>query len=401
MTTSPFRVSVVTLATLALVLALGGSVGCSRDLEVGVVLPLSGDDALYGRSVKLGLELALAELESAGAQPVSFRVVDSRSDANRAAVLTRQLCEGARAIVGGVTAAESAAMLPEVAECDVLMLSVGAGNETMNELAGDALFYRLVPDAEVEAVSIARFVDESLELETLAVVAEGSAYGEGLAAALVEAFPGTVTVLRFSREDRDLSDIVTELQRISPPAVFVAAEGYGLVRAVHAVRAAGFGGWQRPILSGSALASATLLAEMGEASNGIVFAQGRFDPGAVDGVNEPLRSFVESYRARYGELPDHYAARGYDAVRVLAEAVESGGGASPMELERGLRGLSDFDGVTGPIQFREGGGVQRFTRVYAIREGSPVDYREHLEARKERLRERLRRLRAEAAQEQT
>lgn len=392
MTTRRHSVTVLGLVGLISMLSLGGLTGCSRELKVGAVLPLSGDDAPYGQALERGMRLAIEELESRETPPgLTLEIADSHSEADRAAQLTRGFCGESPAIVGGVTGAELAAMVPEVAKCGALMLSVGTSGEWNDGGAEDVRLYRLVPDTEVEAASIARFVRESLDLETMAIVAEASPFGEGFVDELDERFPGTVVVLRFSTEERDLSGIVAQLREGRLPAVFVAAEGHGLVRAIQAVRAAGFGGWQRPILSSSTLASAALLEEMGESSNGVVFTQTRFDPLEE---TEPLQSFVDRYRARYGELPDHYAARGYDVIGVLATALEEGGGPSAAELEKGMRGLTDFAGATGPVQFRESGEVQRFPRVYAILEGTAVDYREQLQARRERLLEKLRRFRA-------
>jgi hypothetical protein len=55
-----------------------------------------------------------------------------------------------------------------------------------------------------------------------------------------------------------------------------------------------------------------------------------------------------------------------------------------------MRGITSFPGVTGTIQFDEQGDVQKFPRVYVIKDGEFVDYDGVLEDRRQGLEQRRR-----------
>ena len=55
-----------------------------QPVEIGVVLPLSGEHQALGESSRNGLELALAEIKAAGDERFSLRYSDSASDAQQA-----------------------------------------------------------------------------------------------------------------------------------------------------------------------------------------------------------------------------------------------------------------------------------------------------------------------------
>ena len=57
---------------------------------------------------------------------------------------------------------------------------------------------------------------------------------------------------------------------------------------------------------------------------------------------------MEAYRKRYGTTPDIYAAQGYDAAYLLAEAIRRADDVTNSRLVRDkLASISDFEGVLG------------------------------------------------------
>lgn len=68
--------------------------------------------------------------------------------------------------------------------------------------------------------------------------------------------------------------------------------------------------------------------------------------------------FVERFRARFGKDPDEAAAQGYDALRLLAEAIRLTGSAEPLELAFALRRMHGWKGAAGLFRFDRVGEVQ-------------------------------------------
>ena len=93
-----------------------------------------------------------------------------------------------------------------------------------------------------------------------------------------------------------------------------------------------------------------------------------------------MRSFVDAYRAKYGEDPDIYAAHGYDALKLLVLAIEAADGAHPNQLRVGFASIKGHEGAAGRTAFDENGDVVRYPRMFIIRDGQPMPFETFVEA---------------------
>ncbi len=75
----------------------------------------------------------------------------------------------------------------------------------------------------------------------------------------------------------------------------------------------------------------------------------------VDSPSPENRAFVAKYRRRFGRAPGVYAAQGYDALRILAKAVETTGSTNSLDLSYAIRFMDRWEGVNGPYQFDSNG----------------------------------------------
>jgi branched-chain amino acid transport system substrate-binding protein len=105
-------------------------------------------------------------------------------------------------------------------------------------------------------------------------------------------------------------------------------------------------GITQPVLGGDALGVPELLAA-GPAAEGTVIVAA-FHP---DAPQPESRRFSAAFRARYGRPPDAAAALGYDAVRLLADAIARAGSTAPDRIAAALHATRGWDGVTGPFTF--------------------------------------------------
>lgn len=74
---------------------------------------------------------------------------------------------------------------------------------------------------------------------------------------------------------------------------------------------------------------------------------------STDQPSAETEAFLEKYRAEYNEEPDMFSAQYYDAVRILADAMETSGSADPTVYKEELAKLKDYPGVSGMTSFRE------------------------------------------------
>jgi branched-chain amino acid transport system substrate-binding protein len=353
------------------------SCGGEKAVQFGAVLPLSGNAQVYGLAIQKGIDLAMKQVPTMEGLPVTNVTMvteDSASDPEQAAQKLRDvLAGGAIAVVGGVTSAEALAMVPVADEADRVLLSPSASSQELSGVSRN--FYRIFPSAEAEAVALSNHTVNTLQVKNLAVLADATAFGQGLAKNFQENYERAggkvVEVLTFEPDTTDLAPLAQQVLALERQAagasreqagfaVFVAAAGDDLANALRTLRREGY---QARILASSALASSDVLKAAGEAAEFVYFAQTPFDAAATE---EPMASFAAAYQAEYGEPPTFYAAHGYDAVMVFLQALREANSHLAIDFRNGMRAIANFPGVTGSIQFRENGDVQRFMRVHLV-----------------------------------
>lgn len=385
---------------LCLPLLLGGlaagllglaACGGDRPVLVGAVLPLSGEFALYGEPIRKGIEIAFEEIQAQEEYPypLELRFEDSQGDPERAADLLNQLFDaGAPAVIGGVTTEEALAMVEVADRRDRVLLSPSASSPLLSGISSN--FYRVFPSDFLEGTKMGHFAAETLGVDRVVIVAAESQYAKGIQQVFrdeVQRVGGEVLeVIEYPRNTADLGGVIERVMTLSPDGVYLADYADGLVTLIQGLEERGFDG---QILTTSSIAAPEVLERIGDTLEGVKFTQSNYD---VTSEEPHIQQFVEAYEARYDKTPDLYAAHGYDAMRVYARALAEGGGRRPSEFWQGMKGLTNFPGVTGTIQFDEQGDVQKFPRVYIIRDGEFVDFDRVLEERRRGLEERRREL---------
>ncbi len=108
-----------------------------------------------------------------------------------------------------------------------------------------------------------------------------------------------------------------------------------------------------PIFAGNGLDSPDLWAFAGKAAEGTVVAT-VFDP---KNPSKLTRDFSRKFESKFGFIPDTWAAQGYDALSVLAFAIEKSGSAKPILISTTLRFLEKWKGITGSYSFTPQGDI--------------------------------------------
>lgn len=301
-----------------------------------------------GGSFWRGAVLALEELnEGGGYRGRPFRLRPGWSESPWAAgvvEVTRMVYEdGVWAILGGIDGA-SAHLAEQVAlKARVTLLSSGSTDKTAN-MASVPWFFSLLPsDAVQMPVLVAALADAAAgDPFAVAAAAEHDAH-----AALVELrralSPRRLTptsLVEFDPKEPDLGPLAGRLLQGQPRAVVVLAPPEAAARLVTALRRAGFGG---PLLGGAPLG----LASFGTTAR-----------GAGEGVVVPLLwepspewdSFAEMYENRWEGPPDYAAARSYDAVRLVADAVQRAG-LNRARIGDAIRQGAPWRGVAGIVRW--------------------------------------------------
>jgi branched-chain amino acid transport system substrate-binding protein len=334
------RSMLVALPALALVVAALNT-GCSsggakKELVLGEYGSLTGGEATFGQSTKMGVELALADLtQSKGAKigglPVRIVSEDDQGKAEEAANAVQKLLNQDQviAVIGEVASSRSIAAAPICQAAGVPMVSPSSTNPKVTEI-GDFIFRMCFIDP-FQGTVMAKFASTNLGLKRVAILKDiKSDYSVGLAQFFSESFRAAggqiVAEQAYQSGDQDFSSQLTAIKAKNPEAIYL--PGYytevGLI-----ARKAKELGLAAPLLGGDGWESEQLLSIGGEALNGSYYS----NHFAVDNPEPRLQSFLQKFKAKFGKEPDAIAGLAYDAADVLFTCMEKMASEDPKTFQ--------------------------------------------------------------------
>jgi branched-chain amino acid transport system substrate-binding protein len=192
--------------------------GLDNDISIGALLSLTGDWSTLGIASRALLEIAVAEINNflaliSAPGRVRLLVEDTKLDPNAAVNSVRVLAgQGVKLIIGPQSSAEARAILPVLAENDMIAISQGSTAGSLS-LPGDNLF-RFVPDDAVEAVAIVAMA-LARGMKTIVPAWRNDPGNAGLAIAarrLFTAAGGTVTAgVQYGTENVNFGDVARQI----------------------------------------------------------------------------------------------------------------------------------------------------------------------------------------------
>ena len=109
-------------------------------------------------------------------------------------------------------------------------------------------------------------------------------------------------------------------------------------------------GITQPILAGDGFASPTLIELAGAENVNDVYFTNHFSSESEEPV---VVEFMAAYEEKFGSEPDAFAALGYDAAKLLIDAVERAGSTDPEAVKDAIAATTEFAGVTGTFAIDE------------------------------------------------
>jgi len=171
----------------------------------------------------------------------------------------------------------------------------------------------------------------------------------------------------FKNEDEnkksDFRPLLNDMQELNPDAIFLAASVSTATEFIKQTRSMGV---YAPFIGGDSLENHDLWKKC-ELDAAGTYVASVFDPDYDKVFVERFKKFVKndldkSFNPEYdyekhNYEPDAKAAQGYDAVKLLAWAIENAESTVPLEIATTLRYMNKWDGVVGPYQMTSTGDI--------------------------------------------
>ena len=219
---------------------------------------------------------------------------------------------------------------------------------------GLPLVFRNLPSDEIFAETLVRFCNSNGWNKVMIYYMAG-AYGDGFANEF-ELRCDRYNIFVLNRERYERGELVSThyavaknwLENYVFDAVFIAGDMPELADVISSFRAAGI---KTPILSGLTLDS-PIFFDYAENNHEVdAYVPSNFD----DESDYPAyKKFAEAYTARYGYAPDWRAMQGYDALKVLAKAIDKAGSVRGEDIAAALHSTT-WEEAAGPYNFDETG----------------------------------------------
>jgi branched-chain amino acid transport system substrate-binding protein len=367
------------LVSACLLLLTMPLVGCqpgsnSDEIVIGHYASMTGSEATFGQSTDNGILLAVEEINVAGGiggKKIRLITYDDKGDAREAGGAVTRLVtrDQVVAVLGEVASGLSLAGAPICQENGIPMITPSSTNPKVT-LVGDKIFRVCFIDPFQGAVC-AKFAREHEGLKATKAATltdQSSPYSVGLQEEFEKAFVaggGTVvTKQSYQSGDQDFSAQLTAIRAAQPDVIFV--PGYYTDVGNIALQARKLG-ITAPLLGGDGWDSSKLGEIAGSAIDGSFYSNhySQEDP------SERVQDFIRKYKEKHKETPDGLAALGYDAARILFEAMKRAPSLAGADLAAELAKTKDFDGVTGKISIDANRNAVKPAVILEMKDGKP------------------------------
>lgn len=367
------------LMTGALAAGFVLNAAAAETIKVGGIGPITGPAAIYGSNVMHGEKIAVDEVNALGGDiQFEFKFEDDKHDAETSVNAYNSLKDWGMQILGGtVTTTPCLAVGAEGASDNMFMLTPSASSQDVID-TGENIFQVCFTDPNQGTASADYIQDEKLGSKIGVIYNSSDAYSSGITNNfLTEAQAiGLEVVANESFTDDNSTDLTTQVQSCKDAGADLIFLPIYYTPASQILKAADDMDYDVKYFGCDGL-------------DGLLTVEG-FDTSLAEGVmlltpfvasstDEATVNFVKAYgEEANGDIPNQFAADGYDVIKILYKAcVEAGVTAdmSASEICDALKavftsGEFSYDGLTGEqMTWDESGAVSKSPRGMIIQNG--------------------------------
>lgn len=358
---------------VSLVAVLGCSVKKDKELNIGVIVPLTGGAADFGMWAQNGINIAVEELHEKPGPKIKVYFEDSRMNTTEGISAFNKLASVnhvSAVITSGSGVVLGIAPVAEVAK--IPQLNHAAVSPTIRD-AGDYTF-TLVNDANIETDEMSKLIINQLGLKRMAVLYADTSYGAGTKDAVVKSFKKLggeiITTESFEENSTDFRVQLLKLKSEKPQATYFIANIKDSGRLLKQAQELGV---QTQWVSYNAFESPEVINIAGQAADGVIYTSSNlFDKSLTSEIE---RSFYNKYLKKYGVAPNIYAATAYDAVYLINLAYLNTDGSGEA-MKNVLYKIKDYKGASGLINFDGTGSARKPVFLKIVKNGKFIVYNE-------------------------
>ena len=349
---------------------------------IGGIGPTTGATAIYGTAVKNGAQIAVDEINAAGGingKQIEYRFEDDQNDAEKAVNAYNTLKDwGMQMLVGTTTTAPCIAVAGKTASDNVFQITPSASSPDVLSSGNGNVFQVCFTDPN-QGVASAQYIAENKLATKIGIIYDSSdVYSSGI-------------------EEKFEAEAKTQGLNIVSKAAFTADSNTDFGTQLQKAKDAGADLLFLPIYYQEASIILKQADTMGykpkffgvDGMDGILTVE-NFDtklaedvmlltPFAADAKDKTVQNFVKTYKEKYEDTPNQFAADSYDAVYALKAAIEESKATTDMSASdmcdalKGAMTKIKMQGLTGGkdgLTWNESGEVTKSPKAVIIKNGA-------------------------------
>lgn len=349
---------------------------------IGGIGPTTGATAIYGTAVKNGAQIAVDEINAAGGingKQIEYRFEDDQNDAEKAVNAYNTLKDwGMQMLVGTTTTAPCIAVAGKTASDNVFQITPSASSPDVLSSGNGNVFQVCFTDPN-QGVASAQYIAENKLATKIGIIYDSSdVYSSGI-------------------EEKFEAEAKTQGLNIVSKAAFTADSKTDFGTQLQKAKDAGADLLFLPIYYQEASIILKQADTMGykpkffgvDGMDGILTVE-NFDtklaedvmlltPFAADAKDKTVQNFVKTYKEKYKDTPNQFAADSYDAVYALKAAIEESKATTDMsasdmcDVLKGAMTKIKMQGLTGGkdgLTWNESGEVTKSPKAVIIKNGA-------------------------------
>ncbi len=349
---------------------------------IGGIGPTTGATAIYGTAVKNGAQIAVDEINAAGGingKQIEYRFEDDQNDAEKAVNAYNTLKDwGMQMLVGTTTTAPCIAVAGKTASDNVFQITPSASSPDVLSSGNGNVFQVCFTDPNQGFASAQYFEENKLATKIGIIYDSSDVYSSGI-------------------EEKFEAEAKTQGLNIVSKAAFTADSKTDFGTQLQKAKDAGADLLFLPIYYQEASIILKQADTMGykpkffgvDGMDGILTVE-NFDtklaedvmlltPFAADAKDKTVQNFVKTYKEKYKDTPNQFAADSYDAVYALKAAIEESKATTDMSASdmcdalKGAMTKIKMQGLTGGkdgLTWNESGEVTKSPKAVIIKNGA-------------------------------
>lgn len=382
-------ISVMLVAAMAVtaLTGCGSNAGSSskKDADkyyIGGIGPTTGATAIYGTAVKNGAQIAVDEINAAGGingKQIEYRFEDDQNDAEKSVNAYNTLKDwGMQMLVGTTTTAPCIAVAGKTASDNMLQITPSASAPSVLSSGNGNIFQVCFTDPN-QGIASAQYIAENKLAKKIGIIYDSSdVYSSGIEekfeAEAKDKGLQIVSKAAFTADSK--TDFGTQLQKAKDAGADLLFLPIYYQEASIILKQADTMGY-KPKFFGVDGMDGILTVENFDTklAEGVML----LTPFAADAKDKAVQNFVKTYKEKYKDTPNQFAADSYDAVYALKAAIEESKATPDMSASdmcdalKGAMSKIKMQGLTGGkdgLTWNESGEVTKSPKAVIIKNGA-------------------------------